>query len=55
MKKKNSLKDMLKGKRPLIGYKGIPESRTTIIKKSLKEYEICPSTKENHVAYGKFM
>jgi hypothetical protein len=55
MKKKNSLKDMLKAKRPLIGYKVVvPEGRSTIIKKSLKEYETGSSAKENH-AYGKFM
>lgn len=36
---------MLKNKRPLIGYKLVPEGRSNIVKKVMKNYEIYPATK----------
>ena len=55
MKKKNSLKDILKNKKPLVAYKASTECKSTVVKKSLKDYEYCPSTKENRNTYGKFI
>jgi hypothetical protein len=39
MKRKNSIKDILKGKKTLIVYKG--ESKAGILKKPMREYEMC--------------
>jgi len=36
MKKKNSIKDILKGKKPVIIYKGTPEIKNTILKKPMR-------------------
>ena len=54
LKKKSSLKEILKNKKTLVGYKAIPESKTVIVKKSMKDYDYCSSSKENRNFYGKF-
>lgn len=56
LKKKNSLKEMLKNKKSLLSYKtSLGDNKNSILKKSTKDYEFCSSTKENKNIYGKFI
>lgn len=38
-----------------MGYKPTTQSKTSLIKKAYKDYEICASMKENRNVYGKFI
>lgn len=56
LKKKSSLKEMLKNKKSLLTYKtSLGDNKNSILKKSAKDYDFCSSTKENKNVYGKFI